>query len=261
VFLDKEIFTDVVSGERHEVDVVAKARFRDRPIFFLIHIENQALAEAEFNRRMFHYFARLDAKHRFPIYPIAVFSHGQLRPESDIYRVDFPDGEVLRFRFHVIHLKRLNWRDFLRLRNPVASALMAKMGFKPAERAEVKFECLRLLATFKLNKARQRLLSGFIDTYLRLNANEELQFQQKIAKLQQKKRQKVMELTTSWEEKGRKEGQADLVLRLVKRRYGTVSPILEQKIRSLGLQELNRLAERLFDFSSMEEVTSWLRTH
>ena len=267
VFLDKEIFTDVTSGERHEVDVIARARFRGRPACFLIHVENQDRGEAEFNERMFDYFARLHAKHRLPIYPIALFSHGKIRPGAETYSVKFPDGEVLRFRFRLIQLKRLHWRDFLRHRNPVAIALMAKMGFKPQERAQVKFECLRLLASFKLNKARQRLISGFVDTYLRLNAKEELQFQKKIRRLHGSKRRKVMELTTSWKEEGRKEGrkeglqegEAAVVLRVLSRRCGPLSPIVEKKIRALSLPELDRLVDALEDFSSLEDLEHWLR--
>jgi hypothetical protein len=47
-FLDKEMFTDVTEGERHEVDLVVKARFREKLSFFLIHVENQAQPQAEF---------------------------------------------------------------------------------------------------------------------------------------------------------------------------------------------------------------------
>src|SRR5207244_3820635 len=46
------------------------------------------------------------------------------------------------------------------------SALMAKMRIAPEDRPYVKLQCLRLLATCKLDPARMRLISGFIDTYL-----------------------------------------------------------------------------------------------
>lgn len=74
-FLDKEIFTDVLAGEKHEVDLVVKARFRDQETFFLIHVENQASAQSNFPQRMFTYFARLHEKHALPIYPVALFSY------------------------------------------------------------------------------------------------------------------------------------------------------------------------------------------
>src|SRR3954471_16572248 len=69
-FLDKEIFTDIVSGERHEVDLVVKCRFRGRETFFLIHIENESSARGTISKRMFRYFARLDEKYDIAIYPV-----------------------------------------------------------------------------------------------------------------------------------------------------------------------------------------------
>src|SRR4026208_1820459 len=71
VLLDKEIFTDVTLGERHEADFVVRAKFRAQESFFLIHVENQAHPQAEFARRMFRYFARLYEKHDLPVYPVA----------------------------------------------------------------------------------------------------------------------------------------------------------------------------------------------
>src|SRR5262245_43537722 len=86
-FLDKEIFTDVSSGERHEVDVLARVRFRGQDSCCLLHVENQAQPQARFARRMFHYFARLDEKYDLPIYPIAMFSHEAPRVEGREYKV------------------------------------------------------------------------------------------------------------------------------------------------------------------------------
>src|SRR5689334_10586925 len=74
-FLDKEVFTDLTGGERHEVDLIAQARFQGRDTFFLIHVESQARRESDFPRRMFRYFARLHEKFDLPIYPVALFSY------------------------------------------------------------------------------------------------------------------------------------------------------------------------------------------
>jgi hypothetical protein len=166
-FLDKEVFTDVTEGERHEADIVARVRFCSEASCFLVHVENQAQPQPEFARRMFRYFARLHERHALPVYPIVVFSYDSTRPEPDRYGVSFPDLEVLRFQFRSIQLRRLNWRDYLRRPNPVAAALMARMGMAEEERPRVKLECLRLLTTLRLDPARMKLISGFIDTYLR----------------------------------------------------------------------------------------------
>jgi hypothetical protein len=126
--LDKEVFTDITAGERHEVDLVAKVRFKGQDTFFLVHVENQAQPQADFAKRMFAYFARLHEKHDLPVYPIAVFTYNtpfSLQPDS--YQVTFPDRVVLNFQFRAIQLNQFRWQDFARKKNPAASALMAKM--------------------------------------------------------------------------------------------------------------------------------------
>ncbi|MFW6360042.1 MAG: Rpn family recombination-promoting nuclease/putative transposase, partial [Chroococcales cyanobacterium] len=167
-FLPEQVFTDVTTGEKRKVDLLAQVRFQETEAFFLIHVENQAYVQAEFNRRMFNYFARLHEKYALPIYPVALFSFDEpLRSESDTYEIRFPDRKILEFNFVSIQLNRLNWRTFLRQPNPVAAALMAKMQIAPEDRPRVKLECLRMLATLQLDPARTQLISGFVDTYLR----------------------------------------------------------------------------------------------
>lgn len=48
-FLDKEIFTDITFGDRYEADLIVKAKFRSQESFFLIHVENQAQQQANFD--------------------------------------------------------------------------------------------------------------------------------------------------------------------------------------------------------------------
>jgi hypothetical protein len=112
---------------------------------------------------MFTYFARLHEKFGLPVYPVAVFSYDRpKRAEPDQYVVEFPDLEVLAFRFRVVQLNRLNWREFAQRTNPVAAALMAKMRAAATERGRVMAACLELLAKLELDPARPELISGFI---------------------------------------------------------------------------------------------------
>ena len=176
-FLDKEVFTDVTHGERHEADLVAKAKFRGKPLGFLIHVEAQSQPQKVFGQRMFTYFARFHEKYDLPVYPIALFSYQMpMAPEPDGYRVDFPDLAVLKFRFRVVQLNQLEWRDFEDKMNPVIAAFMANMHRGPEEAASVKLACLRMLARLSLDPARRQLISGFIDSYLRLTMDETKQF-------------------------------------------------------------------------------------
>ncbi len=275
VFLDKEIFTDVVVGERHTADLVVKARFKGQPSCFLIHTEPQASRRqlrGQFGARMFDYFARLTAAHKLPVYPIALLTYE--RPHSlepDVWRVAFPDKVVLEFRYTVIQLNRLDWRAYLRRDNPVAGALMAKMGFAEQERVTVKKECLRMIARLKLDAARTRLLTGFVDTYLRLSENEQERFSLELKQLPASEREEVMELTTSWKEEGiqiglqqgRQEGRQEeaiaLTLRQLRRRLGELSARTEVRIRKLSVLELEQLGEDLLDFEKAADLSAWLR--
>ena len=267
IFLDKEVFTDVTSGEKHEADLVVKAKFRGKDSFFLINVEPYADNRGEVGRKMFQYFARLFEKHQLPVYPIALFSYSEpLRLEPDVYRVEFPDRTVLEFKYQVVQLNRLYWRDFLERSNPVASALMSKMRIRPEERPKVKAECLRLLATLKLNPAKMQLISGFVDTYLRLNQEEQRVFEEKITEFQPEQKEGVMEIVTSWMEQGIEQGiergekreALSLILRQLTRRVGVISPELESQIQELSLTELETLAEDLLDFNSVEDLQQWL---
>lgn len=201
VFLPQEVLTDVTSGDKKTIDILAKVKYRQQDTFFLIHIEAQSYSQAEFAKRMFQYFARLHEKYDLPIYPIVIFSFDEpKRPEPCSYSVSFPTLDVLQFNFAAIQLNQLSWRDYLTQRNPVAAALMSKMNIAPSERPRVKAECLRLLLTLQLDPARMQLISGFVDTYLRLNAQEKQVFQTTIDTmgLTDDEQEEYMEIVTSW---------------------------------------------------------------
>ena len=262
-FLDKEVFTDVTAGERYEADLIVKAQFQGQESFFLIHVENQAQHQTDFGKRMFRYFSRLSEKFDLPVYPVVVFSYNSPKtPEPNVYQVGFPNKVVLQFNYDVIQLNQLNWRDFVQQPNPVASALMAKMNIEPSDRRRVKLECLRLLATLRLDPAKMQLISGFIDTYLRLSSEEERLLRADIARIEPTEQEVIMQIVTSWMEEGIEQGKQEealsLVLRLLPRRIGAVVPALQQRIQQLSQAQLEDLAEALLDFSSAADLEAWL---
>jgi predicted transposase/invertase (TIGR01784 family) len=209
-FLPQEYFADLTMGETKIIDLLAQVRLAGQEVGFLIHLEAQSSSQSDFARRMFFYFARLHQKYLQRIYPIVLFSFDEpYREEPNRYSVEFEDLKVMEFNFFPIQLNRLNWRDFLNQRNPVAAALMAKMKIDSVDRPRVKVECLRLLATLRLDPARSQLISGFVDTYLRLNLQEEQVFQVEVGTLEETEREEIMQIVTSWMEQGIAEGRAE----------------------------------------------------
>ena len=90
---------------------------------------------------------------------------------------------------------------------------MSKMKINQVDRPRLKLECLRLLVGLRLNRAKQQLISGFVDQYLHLTQSEELQFEQFADNvLPRIEKERVMELTTSWKEAGRVEGQKEGIM-------------------------------------------------
>lgn len=254
-FLPQEYFADLTSGEDKIIDLLVEVKQSGEDIGFLVHVEAQSYTQSDFARRMFFYFARLYQKYVQKIYPIVVFSFDEpLRAEPQTHSVEFSNLKVLEFNFASIQLNRLNWRDFLNQRNPVAAALMAKMQIAPGDRPRVKAECLRVLATLRLDSARSRLVSGFVDTYLRLNESEEQLFAEEIDKLEAVDRERVMEIRTSWGERA----ERSLIFRQLARRVGEVPEPLRIQIEALPIEQLESLGEALLDFSSLVDLETWL---
>jgi hypothetical protein len=269
--LPLEYFTDIEAGERKAMDVIVRVNLLGRPnapassrVSVVVNCEHQSSTQANFHRRMFFYFAQLHRKYLQPVYPIALFSFDEpYRPERDSYQVRVPGLQVMDFNFLTIQLNRLDWREFLAQPNPVAAALMAKMEIDVADRPRVKVECLRMIANLKLDKARTFLISGFIDNYLRLNPIEEQQFQVEVDRIKlPQERENVMELTTSWMEKGIIQGRESegrgLVVKLLTRKLGNLSPELLARVNGLNLDRVEALAEDLLDFTSVGDLERWL---
>ena len=208
-FLQQEVFTDVTRGDKHRVDILVETRLKGEPGIILVHVENQASVQTEFAERMFIYFSRLYQEHRCRILPIAVFSYPEKRDEPDNFKLELPFLSVLNFHFLTLELKKQPWRNYIRGSNPVAAALLSQMGYQEKERVQVKLEFLRMLVRMELDPARMTLLTGFFETYLRLNEVEERKLEEAMGKIDEKEARKMIEITTSWEEKGRVKGKTE----------------------------------------------------
>jgi Domain of unknown function (DUF4351) len=116
-----------------------------------------------------------------------------------------------------------------------------------------------MIANLKLDKARTFLISGFIDNYLRLNPIEEQQFQVEVDKIKlPTERETVMEITTSWMEQGQESATRGLVIKLLTRKLGNLSPELLARVNGLSLDRVEALAEDLLDFTSVGDLERWL---
>ena len=119
-----------------------------------------------------------------------------------------------------------------------------------------------MLATLRLDPARTRLVSGFLDSYLRLTAREQRLFASELESVPGQEKGNVMEIVTSWMEegieKGLQAGTARTLIRQLARRFGSVPAELGARVSVLPVDALDRLAEELLDFSKLADLERWL---
>ncbi len=268
-FVDKELIR--TQGGRRKaklVDLVVRVKFHGQEGFVLIHLEHQARRDRQLGLRLFLYAAWLIEHYGLPVYPILLTSYDTPRDaEPDRFEMAVRGCGILDFRYRVVQLNRMNWRDFLRQHNPAATALMVRMRIPPVDRPKVKAQIMRLVSTMRLTPAKMGLIVAFVERYLALTAKEMVAFEREMGDiLDVEERRNVMELMTSWERKGRQEGRQEgraegelsVIRRQLKRRFGGLDPAVEKKLERLRLQRLEALAEALLDFTCPQDLDRWL---
>jgi len=167
-----------------------------------------------------------------------------------------------RMFFYFARLTEKFALDFLLRDNPAASALMAKMGIETEDRVTAKKECLRMIARLKLDPARAQLLSGFVDSYIRLLEAERKKLETEMQKLPSKEKEEVMEIMTSWKEEGIEigvqKGSTKILLRQLNKRLGKIDGTIESMVSNLSSEKLEELSDSLFDFKDIKDLRLWL---
>lgn len=142
-----------------------------------------------------------------------------------------------------------------------------------------------MVATFRMDRTKMRLLSGFIGASARLSEQEHAALLQDIASLPRSERDRVMPVTIGWVEygraqgieqgraegiergieqgieqgmeRGRVSGVQDLLLRLGERRFGPPPPDLLAFIEAIGnTTRLEDLVLRVDDAESWQDLLS-----
>ncbi|MED4269589.1 Rpn family recombination-promoting nuclease/putative transposase [Geobacillus stearothermophilus] len=255
-FLTEELFTDVTAGEKHRVDLLVETKMKGEDGLVIVHVEHQSYAQRTFPERMFLYFSRLFQKYRRRIVPIAIFSYDEHHDEPSSLVVQFPFLTVLDFRYLTVELCKLPWRAYIRHDNPVAAALLSKMGYNEEEKVEVKKEFLRMLVRLELDEAKQRLLFGFFETYLRLSEAEEIQLRNEVSQMETKEAKQVMELIVSYEQRGMEKGIEKGIEQGVKQgiKQG-IKQGRQQGIEEGKLDVVKRMLAKGYDVDTIHELT------
>jgi len=210
-FLMQELLVDIVGEEAKVLDLLLETRYRKLDACILLHLEPQAYPQKDFRERMFIYFARLFERHRKEhklIIPIAIFLSDEGEEEPDVFEMALPEREILRFSFLKVELKKLNWRRFVSSDNPVAAALLVKMGYNKKEKREIRAAYLRMILRLRIkqDEARMALLMSVADIYFEPDRTEDEEILLELMAENPEESEAVMELMPAWKRWGYEEG-------------------------------------------------------
>ncbi|WP_159887496.1 Rpn family recombination-promoting nuclease/putative transposase [Paenibacillus puerhi] len=213
-FLMQELLVDIVGEESRNLDLLLETRYRALDAQILIHFEPQSYKDTEFHERMFIYFSRLFERHRKEhklIIPIAVFTSEETRSEKNSFSMCIPGHEILQFQFLKVELRNIHWRAFIDSDNPVAAALLAKMGYNKQEKRELRFAYLRMLLRLqkKLDHARLALIMSVADLYYKPEKEEEEALLRELHEHYPEEGESIMELMPAWKKWGYEEGKEE----------------------------------------------------
>ncbi|MEK0314474.1 Rpn family recombination-promoting nuclease/putative transposase [Cohnella sp. 56] len=211
--LMQEQLVDIVGQDARTLDLLLEVQLAAAEIFVLLHFEPQSYRDVRFVERMFIYFGRLFEKYRHThklIVPVAVFTSDSAGEEPNSLVMTLPGSseEIVRFNFLKVELKKQNWRDFADSDNPVAAALLGKMGYNRRERRELRFAYLRMLLRLKdrLDPARMALVMSVADLYYEPKPEEDEQILNELREMVPEEEAFIMDLMPAWKRWGFEEG-------------------------------------------------------
>ncbi|WP_458476142.1 Rpn family recombination-promoting nuclease/putative transposase [Paenibacillus sp. TH7-28] len=253
VFLCRSQLVDIVGEESRTLDLLLETKYIATDAYILIHLEPQSYKQPDFHERMFIYFSRLFERHRKEhklIIPIAVFTGESMHDERNSFSMDIPGQEILHFQFLKVELRNHHWRKFVDSNNPVAAALLAKMGYNKGEEKEMRFAYLRMLLqlTKKLDNARMKLIMSIADLYFVPDPKQDEAMLNELTNQYPKEGETIMELMPAWMRQGYEKGLEE-----------GLEKGIEEVVKAVQTERQN-IARRLFAKGfSLEEVAETIK--
>jgi len=281
-FLDKELQTIALPGKkgRRFVDKLVQVRLSSgTEAWLLIHIEVERRlhgpkALSLFAWRMYEYRHRIQIRlmrQRGQVLPPQVYSLGILLNTpgvgDQLVYTDEHHGQGVRFTFPVVELEswRPRWDELESLApgNPFAVVVMAQLqanGYRDKRaRLGPKFELVRSLRRYGYTPETASRIYRLIEWMITLPKDLELEYLRAVSALSEEHKMTYVTLIEREGIKrgrveGRTEGQADLLLRMIQRRFGPVGETTVQRVRSAQAQDLEAWSLNILDAETLENV-------
>ena len=265
VSLDKElqkISPTHFTGKRIADKLTRVWRKNGEDLFVLLHGEVQGRAAAQFNERMFTYNYRIKDRYHAPVVSLGVVTGSTRKIQLGRYESELW-GCRTTFEFPVV--KMGDWRgreaELESSRNPFAMVVLVHLELPKAKGAlarkySIKLDLIRRLLRHGFSANYVRSLLRFIDWVIQLPKGLEQQLDDVI---EAESENKKMPYITHWERRGIEIGKFQLVLQLLKVKFGSLNENLTAQIEQLSVKKLEKLAEALLGFSDVTDLERWLK--
>jgi len=228
----------------------------------ILHTEFQTVSDDTMPFRMADYYLRL--RRKFPGRTIQQVVIYLKRTSSDLVRQTSYQTPVMTHQFRVIRLWEEPVEVFLTTKGLLPYAVLSRASDKEAVLVQVLGELEQISDRTEQSTlvAATSILAGLelgeqvIRRLMRSPVMRESTIYQSI--LQEGRAEGRAEGLEEGLEQGRAVGERTLVLKLLTRKLGSLSPVLIAKVNALSLEELETLGEALLDFTKVEDLESWL---
>ncbi|AFY48765.1 hypothetical protein Nos7524_2952 [Nostoc sp. PCC 7524] len=216
----------------------------------ILHIEFQTLATSNppLNFRMLDYSVRLKRQYRYSVAQVVIFL--QETTNEVAFTEEYRDDTTIH-RYQVIRLWEQDSALFLDNPALLPLATLTRTNSPLGLLSQVAEQ----VATISDREQRQNI-AGCTEILAGLRFEKDL--------IRQLLREDIMRESVIYQDilqKGIKQGEESLILRMLNRRFGEIGVSLIEKIRGLSAEQLEDLGEALFDFSDVADLEVWLNQH
>ena len=258
-FLEQEVFTDFPDGETRRADTIVQVDTTDgKPEIVLFHIEVENWRRGEIRYRMWEYYALIHLRKKQPVYPIVIFlSRGAGGLVTETYAADLFGENILSFHYKAVGLPDLPSDDYRDSDNLLGVALSAIMRPGAISGLLRKWTALRKILLSQLDESRKMVLATVVENYLPLTGPDAVEYD----RLVKESEPEVIKMVTVYEERGILKGieqslqrEQELVLKILRSKFGPLSEDEEGRIRRLSHEELEAVGERIIAAATFPDL-------
>lgn len=262
IWLEQQLFPDPPQGVRLSIDLLAQVVIRPGPDdppnmqatekLLLLHIEIESDDTVEpFRLRMYDYYHFLSRKYDLDVLPIAVYLGVGLEGQGkDVYERRVLNRRPLRFEYDYVGLPGLQGERYLEGENRLGVAWSALMRWPKGRQVAAAVEALEKINNSQGSPRRKMMLCECIQAYAPLNKSQRRELTDLLADPQRR----VGAMVKTWSEMGREDGQRQLLLKQLEKRFPPLSKKVRRRLEKWPAEKLVELGEALVTAQTLKEL-------